>query len=70
MKSPCKDCTERTQACHASCEAYLAFRAKGIEIRKKNMDSYGLRAMLADMDARQAALAARKLKTKRMLRRY
>lgn len=30
MKAPCKDCPDRTEngACHASCGAYLAFRAE------------------------------------------
>lgn len=26
MKSPCKDCTERSMKCHSKCVDYLAFK--------------------------------------------
>ena len=28
VQGPCKDCTERHQHCHGSCEKYAKFRAK------------------------------------------
>ena len=33
MKAPCKDCSERHQACHGSCIKYKEFRA---ELDKSN----------------------------------
>jgi len=30
--SPCKDCSERHQYCHSSCEKYAAFRAQCEEL--------------------------------------
>lgn len=35
MMSPCKGCKERTEACHADCERYLAFAAYCEQQRKE-----------------------------------
>lgn len=32
-KTPCYDCTKRSQDCHSNCEAYAAYRA---ELDEKN----------------------------------
>lgn len=34
MKSPCKDCLDRSPTCHAACEAYNEYRQKCIAERE------------------------------------
>lgn len=33
--SPCKDCIERTEACHDQCEDYLRYRAELTQYKEK-----------------------------------
>ena len=35
VQSPCKDCKERREACHAICERYKAFEKQNAEERAK-----------------------------------
>lgn len=37
-QSPCKDCVDRHEACHASCDAYEEFNKKNIEFNKKSSE--------------------------------
>ena len=37
MRSPCRDCPERTVGCHGKCEAYKAYRGVLDEINRKRL---------------------------------
>lgn len=36
--APCKDCKERHEGCHSTCEAYKEFNEKNIEFNKKSSE--------------------------------
>lgn len=38
MMPPCKDCLERKEACHATCEKYLIFYEKNQQKQKERSD--------------------------------
>ena len=47
IKAPCKDCPDRKQGCHSTCEKYIAFRKERDELNvlkfedaKKHMACY------------------------------
>ena len=37
-QSPCKDCKDRHEACHATCDAYLKFTEDTIQFNKKTSE--------------------------------
>ena len=38
MTPPCKDCTERKEGCHVTCEKYLTFYEKNKQKQKERSD--------------------------------
>lgn len=39
VKPPCKDCEQRHEACHASCDKYQSWKTKHREDRKRFLQS-------------------------------
>jgi hypothetical protein len=38
-KAPCKDCVDRHQLCHSTCEKYLAFKKEAEELKQKIIEA-------------------------------
>ena len=49
---PCRDCGKRTPDCHASCPAYLSYKAKR-EAQLAAYDSAGAQAVAGALRARK-----------------
>ena len=50
VKSPCKDCKDRHEKCHTTCELYLEYREKLMQEREKRFKEDGLEKAIKNMN--------------------